>query len=237
MKVFLNDFDVLDFEFEGREVKLICPIKPNGKLAFKMEYWEAYPDVEASLIERGYHLVFVKNQGSRFLSKPDFDTKARLIKFLSDKYNLDGKCVPIGMSLGGAQGILFASYYPELISCMFLDAPVVDYSSMRTYMSNGRVWENEILKTFPGLKHYNLPGLAENPVNRVDALAENKIPMILSYGTEDATVSYFSNGALLEEVYEGTNLLKVIPVQFRGHHPHGKLDDNTEIVEFIVANS
>ncbi len=237
MKVDLNGFDVLDFEFEGREVKLICPQNPNGKLALKMEYWEAYPDVEIKLIERGYHLVFVKNQGSRFLSKPDFDTKARLIKFLSEKYNLNGKCVPIGMSLGGAQAVLFASYYPELISCMFIDAPVVDYSSMRKYISSGRVWENEISKTFPNLKRYELSGFEENPVNMIGLLIENEIPVIMSYGTEDATVPYQFNGALLEEVYEGTELLKVIPVEYRGHHPHGKLDDNTEIVEFIIANS
>ena len=29
---------------------------------------------------------------------------------------------------------------------------------------------------------------------------------------------------------EGTGLMKVVEVKGRGHHPHGKLDDNAEIV-------
>ncbi len=237
MRFNLLDYEVSEFEFEGRKIKLICPEKPVGKLAFKMEYWGAFPDAEANLIDRGYHLVHMANEGSRFLDRKDFDVKARLVKFLSEKYNLDGKCVPVGMSLGGAQAILFASFYPELVSCMFLDAPVIDYSSMRYITKDNSVWENEVLKTYPKLRRYQAPGFEENPVNRLKIVVDNKIPIFMSYGLEDATVPYDFNGALLEDAYDGTDLLTVYPIPCRGHHPHGLLYDSAEIVDFIIANS
>ena len=238
MKMCFDGYEIEELEFEGRPAKLIAPRNPCGRLAFKMEYWEAFPDVEIKLIERGYHLAYIKNS-SRFAPKEDCDIKARFVEFLSRKYNLSKRCVPIGMSIGGAQAIRFAGYYPELISCLFLDAPVLDYSSVESYKigSKRNVWEDEIVKTYPGLRHYQLPYFSENPVHMTDVLLENKIPIVLSYGLQDTTVDYNSNGALLEEAYGKDNeLIKIIPVPFRGHHPHGLLSDNSKIVEFIVEH-
>lgn len=160
MRFNLLDYEVSEFEFEGRAIKLICPEKPIGKLAFKMEYWGAFPD-----------------------------------------------------------------------------APVIDYSSMRYITKDNSVWENEVLKTYPNLRRYQAPGFEENPVNRLKVVVDNKIPIFMSYGLEDATVPYDFNGALLEDAYEGTDLLTVFPIPCRGHHPHGLLYDSAEIVDFIIKNS
>jgi hypothetical protein len=58
------------------------------------------------------------------------------------------------------------------------------------------------------------------------------------YGTEDKTVIYEENGALLVEAYkECPELLKVMPISLRGHHPHGKTcGDNDDIIEFICEH-
>ncbi len=236
MKMDFRDYSIQEFTFEGREAKLICPEKPIGRLALKMEYWGAYPDLETKLIGRGYHLAYIKNT-SRFAPREDCDVKARFVRFLAEKYGLSHRCVPIGMSLGGAHAIRFAGFYPELTGCIFLDAPIVNYcaqGSCRIGSTNG-VWEREVLQTYPGLKHYQLASFSENPVHMVELLVKNEIPVLMCWGEEDATVCYADHGALLEEAYAGTGLMTVLSVPFRGHHPHGLLGDNGKLADLIDA--
>ena len=234
MKMNLRDYQIIEFTFEGREAKLICPVNPVGRLVLKMEYWDAFPDVEAMLVDRGYHLAYLKNT-SRFAPREDCDAKARFIRFLASEYNLSCKCVPVGMSLGGAHAILFAGLYPELTACIYLDAPVVNYCCLHSCRigSDTPVWEREVQAIYPGLKHYQLASFPGNPVLMIDTLVENRIPVVMCYGGQDASVEYRDHGALLEEAYEGTDLMKVFFVSLRGHHPHGLLEDNSPIVDYI----
>lgn len=238
MRMTFDGYKINEFEFEGIPAKLICPENPIGRVALKTEYWEAFPDVEICLLEKGFHIAYLKNS-SRFAPRKDCDAKARFIKFLAKEYGVSEKCVPIGMSLGGSCAIRFAGFYPELVSCIFLDAPVVDYCSLGSFKigSTSGVWQKEILPTYPGLRHYQVASFSENPVNMVEILVENKIPVVMSYGLQDASVIYKDHGALLEEAYEGTDLLLTIPVEYRGHHPHGLMYGNGKIVDFIINHT
>ena len=239
MRMSFDGYKINEFEFEGREAKLICPEKPIGRIAIKTEYWEAFPDVEIGLLEHGFHIAFLKNS-SRFAPNEDCDARARFIRFLAKEYNLSEKCVPVGMSLGGAHAIRFAGLYPELVSCIFLDAPVVNYCTLGSFKlisAATNVWQKEILPTYPGLRHYQVAGLPENPVHMIDSLVSNKIPIVMSYGLHDMSVNYTEHGALLEEAYEGTDLLLAIPVEYRGHHPHGLLYGNDKIIDFIMEHT
>ena len=128
---------------------------------------------------------------------------------------------------------------------MYIDAPVLnfcDFPGKWDGIKRDNIWGDEFVKAYPGIKHYQLLSFPHHPINMAETLVANRIPVVLVYGTEDCTVIYEENGKLLEEAYEGTDLLKVIPVGARGHHPHGILRyntacDNSEIVEFILENS
>lgn len=73
-----------------------------------------------------------------------------------------------------------------------------------------------------------------HPINRLPELIANRIPIAISYGTEDQTVPYAENGQLLTEAYEKTDIpFLAVPRDWQGHHPHG-LADPAQIVEFIV---
>lgn len=236
-----NGFKSEEFKFENRDAIIVFPDSENdaSKLALKTEYWGAFPDVEINLLKNGFHLAFIKNQ-TRFATKEDCDIKARFVKFLADKYNLSQKCVPIGMSCGGAHAIRFAGFYPELVSCIYIDAPVLNFASFPGKIGNAsqeEVWENEFVNAYPGIKRYKLLGFREHPINMADTIISHKIPVIMVYGTEDDVVLYEENGMLLEEAFEATGLLKTIRVNCRGHHPHGKIGDNSEIVNFIIEHS
>lgn len=235
-----HGYPLKEFEFEGRLARLVCPKGAAvGKLMLKTEYWDAFPDVELRMLERGYHLCYLKNK-TRFATREDCDAKAALIRFLAKEYGLSERCIPIGMSCGGAHAVRFAGFYPELVSCMFIDAPVLNYFDFPGKVGDPtkeKVWEREFTAAYPGIKRHLLAGFTEHPICMADTLIENKIPIIMVYGSSDDLVLYEENGALLEQAFEGSGLLKVIRVSNRGHHPHGKIGDNTEIVDFLTEES
>lgn len=238
-----NGFRCEKFTFEGKDAIVVFPDEPakDSKIVLKTEYWGAFPDVEIQLLRNGYHLAFLKNS-SRLAPKEDCDRKAAFIKFLAAKYNLSEKCIPVGMSCGGAHAVRFAGYYPELVACMYIDAPVLNYCDFPGKAKYQGIWEKEFLAAYPDMKHYKLLSFPHHPINMADTLIANHIPILMVYGTEDTTVVYEENGKLLEDAFEGTDLLKVIAVEARGHHPHGLVSysatvDNSAIVQYILDHS
>ena len=142
-----NGFVCEEFQFEDRDAVIVFPADGTalGRLALKTEYWGAYPDVEINLLWRGFHLAYVKNR-TRFATKDDCDLKARFVAYLAKKYALSEKCVPIGMSCGGAHAVRFAGFHPEHIACLFIDAPVLDFGSWPGKLGDAgleAVWEQE----------------------------------------------------------------------------------------------
>ena len=242
MKFEWNGFEAEKFEFEGREAVIVFPkVKlSHGNWTLKTEYWNAFPAVEIDLLNKGFHACYVKNF-SRLAPRIDCDVKARFVKYISETYGLRNKCVPVGMSCGGAHAVRFAGFYPELVECMFIDAPVLNFCSWPGLdpEKNKSAWDCEFLKAYPDMKRYKLLDFTEHPINMADTLVKNKIRIIMTYGDEDRTVEWHENGKRLEDAYEGTDLMKVIRVYYRGHHPHGLVfgngvKDNSEIVNFII---
>lgn len=228
-----------EFVFEEREAIIVFPehAGENRNWALKTEYWGAFPETEIELLKGGFHVAYLKNT-SRFATKEDCDAKARFSEFLRNEYGLSKKCALVGMSLGGAHAMNFAGFHPDLVACVFLDAPVLNFSSLPGKYGDKvyeEIWEKEMVKAYPGITRAKLLNFDNHPINKADILIEHRIPIIMVYGTEDATVIYDENGRLLEDEYsEHKDLLKVIPRLYQGHHPHGLLDKSYEISEFII---
>ena len=237
IKKIWNGFEKLEFEFEGRNAILVLPKKkePNGNWTLKTEYWDAFPETEIELLNRGFHAAWLQNT-SRFATKEDCAAKARFVKFISEKYGLRDKCVPVGMSCGGAHAVNFAGFHPESVACMFIDAPVLNFFDFPArYDKFESVWENEFIKAYPGMTRAKLMTLEEQPMNRIDSLIENQIPIIMLYGTEDTTVDYNMNGRIFAESYTGhEDLLKIVPRSLQGHHPHGLMENSDKLADWII---
>lgn len=226
-----------EFEFEDTTGIVVSPdSNSNSKIVFKTEYWGAFPELEIELLKRGFHLVYVKNN-NRLANRSNCDLKARFIQYVSQKYNLDCKCILVGMSCGGAQAINFAAYHPEFASCLVMDAPVVNFLDFPgKYNKYEDIWDKEFAQAYPNVKRSDLFTLQDNPINNIPKLIENRFPIIMLYGTEDMTVDYFSNGKFIEEAYsENDELLTIIPRSFQGHHPHGLLNKSDELAELILT--
>lgn len=235
-----NGFEKKDFTFEGRKAVLVFPKQADAdkNWLLKTEYWGAFPEVEVKLLENGFHLAYLENT-SRFGTIADCDAKARFADFLQQEYGLSSKCVPVGMSCGGACAVNFAGNYPEKIKCMYIDAPVLNFCDWPGKLGDEvceTVWEREFIKAYPGISRAKLLSFDNHPMNYIDILKEHKIPIILVYGVEDQTVLYSKNGALMELEYEDSKeLLTVVKRACQGHHPHGGFaNEQQKIVDFIL---
>jgi pimeloyl-ACP methyl ester carboxylesterase len=240
-----NGFAIEKFEFEGKDAFVVFPKEgtANGKLALKTEYWEAFPEaVELPLLRKGFHLCFIRND-NRWASEDQLDRKARFVKFVAEKYGLSEKTVPVGMSCGGLIAVKFAAKYPELVSCLYLDAPVMNYMSCPCGFGSGDPLVGEgydgIREVLDALHMSSISELIcyrEMPMDKIPVLLENKIPVAMVAGGSDPVVPYHENGINLQRAYEKSDIPFVLYIKPEcAHHPHG-LEDPTKVVEFILKN-
>jgi len=228
-----NGFKRIDFEFEGREAILIFPEKANENKnwLFKTEYFHAFPGFEIEMVKRGWHLAFIKNI-TRWCLDEDLDLKKRFAEYLSETYGLYKKCIPVGMSCGGLIGSKFAAKYPECVSALYLDAPVLNLLSCPAGIGKAGDSMLEEFKNATGMSMSELICYREHPIDKMHLLLENKIPVMLVYGDSDDVVPYEENGAILAKYYrENGGNITVIGKKGCGHHPHG-LEDHTPLIEF-----
>lgn len=230
------------FAFEGQEAVVVFPKEGTSvqRLALKTEYWDAFPETETALVEKGFHLCYLENK-NRWGIAEDLDRKARFVQFVTEKYGLYQKIVPIGMSCGGLIAIKFAVKYPNLVSCMYLDAPVLNYMScpcgfgIGTPLGDGR-GVDEILNAL----HLTLSELIcyrEMPMDQLPLLVKHKIPVVMVTGDADTVVPYEENGILLQRAYESAGVTLQVFVKIGcDHHPHG-LEDYRSVVDFIFCHS
>ena len=236
-----NGFQMESLVFEGQEACVVFPHDgtANGRLALKTVYWNAFPGaVEVPLLERGFHLCFVKNE-TRWGRDEDLAREARFVRFVAQTYNLNERSVPVGMSCGGLMAIKFAAKFPELVSCLYLDAPLLNYLSYPCKIgaeksaSDEKV-ERELLAALEMDSISQLIGYREMPLDKIPQLIANRIPVVMVAGGSDTVVPYCENGALLQKAYEQAGL--ECPVYIKPeceHHPHG-LENPQPVIEFIL---
>lgn len=231
-----NGFRADEFEFEGRVATVVIPDNPkeNAGWLIKTEYWNAFPQAETELVGMGFYNTYLQNK-TRFATREDCDAKARFAKYVKEKYGLSEKCVPIGMSCGGAHAMNFAGFYPQLVSGIVIDAPVLNFLSYPGKLGDKEcegVWEREFKAAYPGVSRAGLLNFDNHPIGKAAVLKEKNIPVLMIYGTQDETVIYSENGGMLELEYaDRPELLTVVQRPLQGHHPH--CSNTAPVIEFV----
>lgn len=229
-----------EFVFEGHKAIIVFPKDgtANGYLALKTAYWSAFPQTELMLLEKGFHLGYVDHD-NRWGTDADVDRKAAFVRYVHEKHQLNLRCVPVGMSCGGLFAIKLAAKYPELVQCMYLDAPVLNYMSCPCGFGVGKPLaetNDEILKALGMRDISELLSYREMPLDKLDKLVEHRIPVVMVAGDSDQIVPYCENGVLLEKAYRNAKIyIEVYIKPGCDHHPHG-LSDPAPVVEFIEKN-
>lgn len=234
-------FPMERLEFEGREAIIVSPEKgsANGRLVIKTEYWDAFQEAaEVPLVKEGFHLCYIQND-NRWGGDDDLDRKARFVRHVAQTYGLCERAVPVGMSCGGLFAIKFAAKYPELVSCLYLDAPVVNYLSCPCGLGSGQPLDGGAslrrLLNVCGLTDMSqLLGYRQMPLDLIPKLLANRIPVVMVAGDSDTVTPYQENGLYIQQAYEGTGIdCEVYIKPGCGHHPHG-LENPEPVVQFIL---
>lgn len=236
-----HGFPLHSLTFENHEAMVVSPQeeRSNGRLAVKTEYWDAFPHaVETGLLELGFHLCFIRNE-NRWGVNDDLDRKARFIRYVQAQYGLSKGCVPVGMSCGGLIAVKLAARYPELTSCLYLDAPVINYMSCPCGFGAANRLENnpeEILQAL-GMTHISqLLAYREMPLDKLDDLVRSRIPVVMVAGDSDRVVPFCENGLFLQQAYKNAGVpIEVYIKPGCDHHPHG-LENPAPVLQFILRH-
>ncbi len=236
-----HGYQVDRFEFEGHPARVVIPAEGTaiGRLAFKTEYWNAFPEgIQLPLLKKGFHICHIDKE-NRWGTDEMTDLLARFAKFVTEKYDLNPKIVPLGMSCGGLQAIQLAARHPELVEVAYLDNPVLNYMSCPCGFGKAQVLDDgdaipEILKALGLNSMSQLICYRQMPMDRLPLLVQHRIPVVMVGGLMDDIAPYEENGLLLQHAYEKAGIpLGLFLKPEDGHHPHG-LADPTPAVEFIL---
>lgn len=239
-----NGYRRLDFTFEGREAILVCPSSPceGGRWLLKTEYFDAFPDLELELVRCGYYLAYIKNI-NRWGLPEDLHAKKRFRDFLVKEFGLGEKCVPVGMSCGGLFGIKLAGMYPEMVSMLYLDAPVVNILSMLdmgTPENCCPIRAEEIFQAL-GLSRSEMIAYRDHPLDYLPQLVAERIPVCLVYGGADTVVLPNENAELIKKAYIQSGVpFMWFKKEGLNHHPHAlqglDQDEQKQVIDFIIEH-
>lgn len=239
-----NGYRRLDFTFEGRQAILVCPSQPSegAPWLLKTEYFDAFPDLELELVSRGYYLAYIKNI-NRWGLPEDLHVKKRFRDFLVKEFGLKDKCVPVGMSCGGLFGIKLAGMYPEMVSVLYLDAPVVNILSMLDLGTPENVCSIQAEEIYQalGLSRSEMISYRDHPLDYLPRLAEERIPVCLVYGGADTVVLPAENAELIKKAYTKSGVPFVwFKKEGLNHHPHAlqglSPDERRRVIGFLIEH-
>ena len=228
--------DGIEFTWEDCVCKLVKPSgKPNGKWVLKTEYFTAFPQTEAELLRRGWHIAYQANK-TRWAMPDDVERKARFVQFVSKEFGLEARCSTVGMSCGGLYATMLAAAHPELVDVLYIDAPVLNLLSCPCGMGVAQSGLYDGFFAATGLTRSAMLSYRDHPIDKLHILLENDIPVVMVAGGADATVPYIENGAVLEEYYtKNGGRLKVWVKPGQDHWPHGLVGRENEVVDAIEA--
>lgn len=238
----------ISFDFEGCRAWVVPPSREaaDGRpWTWTMQWADAFVERTGvlDLVDRGWHHVTIDTFKHR-MDAEGLRVSRDFQHWLVEALGLAPKARLVGMSWGGFFSVRYAAAYPECVSRIYLDAPLLTFNSF-SWIAPEADYEAVYSKIGPWAGRRpeggDWNGDPEMPLNRLDALIAARIPILLLYGGQDQTVPPAMNCEALRARYraaglEGT-LLRVDRRDLFGHHPHG-LDpgDTGEITGFLAGD-
>ncbi len=219
------------FEMDGCVAWVVEPDKPvsDGRWVWCMEWPTAFQDRTGvkALLSAGYRwvtfnpaskTVYAGNQNDEMIAK-----RRAFQKFLVEGLGFAPKCGLIGMSWGGYYSVRYASTHPDCVCAIYLDAPLLDFSTLKGFNATGNYSRQKLAKYYPFITDSYVG--ADDPfqsVNRFEPIAKAGIPVLILYGGVDEVVPPEKNCMRFAVAFEkaGGDLMIERRGKY-GHHPHG----------------
>jgi predicted esterase len=226
------------FEVEGHNAFIYAAPKPAQG---KPWLWYAPTLNGVSIVQRKMYYESFMNAG---LSVAGFDLgEVRGAPASTAKFSLfyeemvrrgwSPKPILLGQSRGGIMMLAWGTRNPDKVRAFVGIYPVCNLASWplknskAATLADFAMTEAEILEKLSQL----------NPIDNLQTLAANKVPMFVVHGDSDVVVPYDDNSRLLKERYDaagGSIKVKIIPGE--GHKVSPSFFECQELVDFVLAN-
>ncbi len=90
--------------------------------SWRGRYFDHEPQAEIELLKRGFHIGFIQSDNVK-----QWDA---WYTFLTEKHGLSRKPAFVGMSGGGRNSFTWATTYPDRVSCIYADNPLITRESL-----------------------------------------------------------------------------------------------------------
>ncbi|MDF1657226.1 MAG: SMP-30/gluconolactonase/LRE family protein [Verrucomicrobiales bacterium] len=228
----LKEYETDEFLIDGRACRVTKPTVPaeGNPWIWRARFYGAFPAVDEALLAEGWHVAWI-DVGHLFGGPEAMKTFDQFYLSALERYDLKNTPILEGFSRGGLAATNWAIQNPGRVAGLYLDAPVLDINSWPRQASDELY--SKALDAY-GLDEATLDEW-RGPLDRLEALISEKVPLFLVAGGNDKVVPYNENGGRLEKFYrakEGaiTTLIKA----GAGHHPHS-LHDPSKVVEWAKS--
>lgn len=244
-------FSRIDWYWEGRECTLVAPHEaaPGKPWVWRTEFFGGFAAADIELLKQGWHIAYCRLSdlyGCPFAVRQMEAFRAEL----TDQWRLSSKPVLFGFSRGGLYALQYMAAYPERVSAVYLDAPVVDICSWPGGSGSGTgapaEWR-ECLEVYGiigpevGEQDLRQPDIlqragevTERLLTSLAAPAQVGVPILIVSGDADRAVPFTENGAILERAYSSYgDKVNTILKPGGDHHPHSLMDVGP-IVAFVL---
>jgi Dipeptidyl aminopeptidases/acylaminoacyl-peptidases len=228
------------FEIDGHKAIVYAAAKPgagkpwvwyaptlNGgvSLVQRKLYYDSF--MQAGIAIAGFDLGEVR--GSPACS-------AKFSRFYDEmvKRGWSDKPILLGQSRGGIMMLAWAVRNPDKLRAFVGIYPVLNLASWplknskAATLADFALQEDELVARLDDL----------NPINHLQSLLKNKVPIFVVHGDSDVVVPYDDNTRLLKERYEaggGSITVKLIPGE--GHMVSPSFFECRELVDFVLASA
>ena len=226
-----------DFTFDGCPCIVVEPktIAPGRPWVWRAEFFDAFPQVDLALLQKGFHLVYI-GVGNTFGCPSAMAHWDAYYGYLVN-HGLSHQGVLEGLSRGGLYVYNWGAANPDKVACIIGDNPVCDFKSWPGGKGKGPGsagdWQS-LIQLYGFKDEAEAMAYKKNPVDNLKPLAQAHVPIIHMAGDADEVVPYEENTVILKQRYDamGGKITVIVKKGFK-HHPHG-LDDPTPVVDFVL---
>ncbi|MBI5008249.1 MAG: SGNH/GDSL hydrolase family protein, partial [Bacteroidia bacterium] len=238
-------FDRYDFEFNGRECRIVCPDKPaEGKpWIWNARFPDWHTEIDSLLLTQGFHVTYINTD--------EFNGSAEGVKiwddyfrYLTGTFGFENRAALEGISRGGLYVYNFAKKYPWRVSCIYAEAPVCDIKSWPGGFGIGpgstADWQL-VMKAYNFRSVDEAMAFSDNPVDNLEKLAAAKVPLLHMIGLNDSIVPPDENSFILIDRYIRLGgPATIIPCtkgkqNLNGHH--FDIETPSLVADFVKSNT
>ncbi len=231
-------FELIEDTFDSHQYLLLKPHKTADGMpwVWRAEFFGAFDSVDIDLAEKGWFVAYYEIS-DMYGCPESIELMKKFHDFIIEKYSLSDKADIFGFSRGGLYSVNYTASYPQDISVLYLDAPVLDIRSWPAGLGFGAGAPPEWAECKDWYKLTDVMSIVNfkgNPLDKIEILAQNNIPIALCAGDSDVVVPYAENGALLDKKYRelGGDIITIVKPGCN-HHPHS-IEYPQPISDFIV---